>query len=158
MPRVGNARFAGSLDAVGIEFSAQGGFASGEEGKRDLRETRPRTGIVGSLRHARLETLGAAADAENFERLLTQFCDDSGAPRGNDHRRGALSKVIDDNLGESCAEVFEREFAALGAALLQLQRRGAEPAVLALNQALFTVGSAYLERYQAVKAEPGQPT
>ncbi len=51
------------------------------------------------------------------------------------------------------ADAFEREFVALGDALQQLQRRSAEPDVLALNAALFTAGAAYLERYQAIKAE-----
>lgn len=93
------------------------------------------------------------ASLSNFAQLLSQFRDDKGAPRGNDHRRGQLSKAIEANLGQGGADAFEREFAALGDALHQLQRRSAESGVLALNAALFTAGAAYLERYQALKAE-----
>ncbi|MGV8899365.1 MAG: UvrD-helicase domain-containing protein [Burkholderiaceae bacterium] len=97
--------------------------------------------------------LTAGASLDNFAQLLTQFSDDKGATRGNDHRRGQLSKVIEDNLGEGGGEAFENEFAGLSATLLQLQRRSFEPQVLVINAALFTAGCAYLERYQAIKAE-----
>ncbi|WP_025916642.1 UvrD-helicase domain-containing protein [Herminiimonas sp. CN] len=97
--------------------------------------------------------LTAGAGLENFAQLLGQFCDDKGAPRGNDHRRGQLFKAIEANLGEDGGDAFEREFTTLGETLLQLQRRSCEPQVLAVNAALFTVGAAYLERYQAIKAE-----
>ncbi len=97
--------------------------------------------------------LSAGASLDNFAQLLTQFSDDKGAPRGNDHRRGQLCKVIEDNLGEGGGETFEREFIGLSTTLLQLQRRSFEPQVLAINAALFTAGAAYLERYQALKAE-----
>lgn len=97
--------------------------------------------------------LTAGASLDNFAQLLTQFSDDKGAVRGNDHRRGQLCKVIEDNLGEGGGAAFENEFAGLSAALLQLQRRSSEPQVLAVNAALFTAGAAYLERYQAIKAE-----
>ncbi|NMM26502.1 MAG: UvrD-helicase domain-containing protein [Glaciimonas sp.] len=97
--------------------------------------------------------LTAGASLDNFAQLLNQLCDDKGAPRGNDHRRGQLFKVIETNLGEDGGETFEREFISLSTALLQLQRRSFEPQVLAINAALFTAGAAYLERYQAIKAE-----
>lgn len=105
-------------------------------------------------RAAQIETaLSADASPEIFASLLTQFCDDKGFSRGNDHRRGKLLQAIEDNLGERGSESFEQEFIAIGAALLQLQCRSFEPAVLALNEALFIVGAAYLDRYQAIKAE-----
>ncbi|MEO8408508.1 MAG: UvrD-helicase domain-containing protein, partial [Oxalobacteraceae bacterium] len=97
--------------------------------------------------------LTAGASLDNFAQLLNQFCDDKGAPRGNDHRRGQLFKVIEANLGEGGGATFERTFNDLSSALLQLQRRSFEPQVLAINAALFTAGCAYLERYQAIKAE-----
>lgn len=90
---------------------------------------------------------------EHFARLLAQFCDDKGAPRGNDHRRGKLLAAIEARFGAGGADAFEEEFAALAMALLDLQRRSQERQVLALNEALFTVGPAYLEHYQAAKAE-----
>lgn len=97
--------------------------------------------------------LAAEASADAFALLLTQFCDDKGFSRGNDHRRGKLLQAIEDNLGERGTEAFEQEFISIGAALVQLQRRSVEPTVLALNEALFTVGTAYLDGYQAIKAE-----
>ena len=97
--------------------------------------------------------LTAGASLDNFAQLLNQFSDYKGAARGNDHRRGQLSKVIEDNLGEGGCDTFEREFVGLSTTLLQLQRRSFEPQVLAINAALFTAGAAYLERYQAIKAE-----
>lgn len=97
--------------------------------------------------------LSAGAGVDNFMKLLAQFCDDKGAPRGNDHRRGKLLAAIETHLGGDGANVFEREFGAVGEALQQLQQRSFERQVLALNQALFAVGPAYLEHYQAAKAE-----
>jgi ATP-dependent helicase/nuclease subunit A len=97
--------------------------------------------------------LTAGASLSEFAQLLDQFCDDKGKPRSNNQRSGKLLGVLEQNLGEAAADVFEREFAAIGGELLQLQRRSGEPTVLALNQALFTVGSAYLAHYQEIKAE-----
>jgi ATP-dependent helicase/nuclease subunit A len=97
--------------------------------------------------------LTAGASIDGFLQLLVQFRDDKGAPRGNDHRRGKLLAAIEENLGADGTTAFEQEFIAVGDALLLLQRRSYEPQVLALNEALFIVGSAYLEHYQAVKAE-----
>ncbi|MEO8170656.1 MAG: UvrD-helicase domain-containing protein, partial [Oxalobacteraceae bacterium] len=57
--------------------------------------------------------LTAGASLDNFARLLNQFCDDKGAPRGNDHRRGQLAKAIEANLGEGGGDAFEREFIGL---------------------------------------------
>jgi ATP-dependent helicase/nuclease subunit A len=97
--------------------------------------------------------LSADASPDAFALLLTQFCDDKGFSRGNDHRRGKLLQIIETNLGERGTEAFEQEFISIGTALQQLQCRSHEPTVLAMNEALFTVGTAYLERYQAIKAE-----
>jgi ATP-dependent helicase/nuclease subunit A len=97
--------------------------------------------------------LTAGASIDGFAQLLMQFRDDKGAPRGNDHRRGKLLAAIEENLGTDGASAFEQEFNAVGDALLQLQRRSHERQVLALNEALFVVGAAYLEHYQAVKVE-----
>lgn len=96
-------------------------------------------------------TIGASV--ESFAALFTQFCDGKGDIRGNDHRRGKLLKALEEHLGEDCADAFEREFTEIGMLLSQLQRRSCEPTVLALNEALFIVGSAYLEHYQSIKAE-----
>ncbi|HJV76460.1 MAG TPA: UvrD-helicase domain-containing protein [Noviherbaspirillum sp.] len=97
--------------------------------------------------------LTAGASIDNFASILAQFCDDKGAPRGNDHRRGKLLAAIEKHLGVDGVRAFEEEFAAIGEVLQTLQRRSYERQVLALNEALFAVGSVYLEHYQATKAE-----
>ncbi|MFT5588074.1 MAG: ATP-dependent helicase/nuclease subunit A [Bradyrhizobium sp.] len=97
--------------------------------------------------------LTAGASLDGFQQLFLQFMDDKGKVRGNDHRRGKLLIANEVNLGSNSADMFETEFGVIAAALMQLQRRSAETTVLALNAALFTVGAAYLEVYQAVKAE-----
>lgn len=90
---------------------------------------------------------------DHFEALATQFLNDKGEPRGNNAAKGKLFDVLVRNLGEEASAAFEHEFAAIGEALKTLQKRSMEINVVALNRALFMVGAAYLETYQAVKAE-----
>lgn len=97
--------------------------------------------------------LTSGACLEGFAQLLTQFFDDKGSVRGNDHRRGKLLAALEQHLGPGGADSFEQEFAAIAECLQALHRRSGEQKVIALNCALFTVGVAFLERYQAVKAE-----
>ncbi|MET0964595.1 MAG: UvrD-helicase domain-containing protein [Noviherbaspirillum sp.] len=88
-----------------------------------------------------------------FELLLAQFCDDRGEPKGNDHRRGKLLAAIERELGDGGVAMFEMLCGTLATTLWGLHRRSREGLVVSLNEALFTVGAAYLERYQALKAE-----
>lgn len=97
--------------------------------------------------------LSGTASVAGFMQLLAQFRDDKGAPRGNDHRRGKLLKTLEEHLGANSMNAFEQEFSDIGEVLLQFERRSAEPVVIAVNDALFTVGDAYLAHYEAVKAE-----
>jgi len=97
--------------------------------------------------------LTADPSIDSFAQLLTQFCDDKGEPRANDHRRGKLLKALEENLGDGGMESFEQEFNAISHALSLVQSRSFEKTVLELNAALFKVGTAYLEQYQAIKAE-----
>jgi ATP-dependent helicase/nuclease subunit A len=97
--------------------------------------------------------LTAGPSLHGFAQLLNEFVNDKGVARRNKHESGQFLNVLQQQLGDGAADAFEREFAELGAALVRLQRRGSEMAVLALNEALFKVGSAYLERYQEVKGE-----
>ena len=99
------------------------------------------------------EAMSSGPSVAAFEQLLAQFCDDKGAPKGNDHKRGKLLAAIQSDLGEQGVALFEAVLGALSSALWTLQRRSCEALVLAMNEALFTVGAAYLERYQALKAE-----
>lgn len=95
----------------------------------------------------------AGASLENFAALATQFFDKDLKPRGNSAGLATFSKVLNNNLGEHGVAAFELEFETLGASLKTILRRSMEPQVIALNRALFTVGAAYLEIYQTVKAE-----
>ena len=97
--------------------------------------------------------VSAGPSAENFRRLLQQFVDDKGAVRSNDHRRGKLLVEIEKRFGDHAVEQFESEFSSLAEELKNLQLRSSEPLVLEMNQALFEVGSAYLDCYQEVKGE-----
>ncbi|MDQ9169935.1 UvrD-helicase domain-containing protein [Oxalobacteraceae bacterium R-40] len=97
--------------------------------------------------------LTAGSSLESFAQLLNEFCDDKGKVRGNNHRKGKLLTAIEQQWGESGAERFEEEFAGIAERLLALQRRSYEMKVVKVNEALFTVGMAYLSHYQSVKAE-----
>ena len=104
-------------------------------------------------RASAIETaLGSAACPDNFEALSTQFYDSSGSARRNLATK-ALKAAIDAALGTDAWGMFEEEFNAVGASLLQLQVRSHERTVIALNTALMSVGHALLEQYQALKAE-----
>ena len=104
-------------------------------------------------RASAIETaLAGAACVDSFESLCTQFFDPSGTPRRNLATK-ALKAAIDAALGADAWGLFEDAFNAVGASLLQLQARSHERTVLALNTALMTVGHAFLEQYQVLKAE-----
>lgn len=94
----------------------------------------------------------AGAALENFDALTNQFFDAGGKFRKNRATKN-LTKALIDNLGEDGVYAFEIEFESIGEALKKILRRSMEPKVIALNRSLFTVGAAYLEIYQAVKAE-----
>lgn len=97
--------------------------------------------------------INAPPSGENFAALLNEFADEKGVLRSNSHRSGAFLSVLEKHLGDNAAEQFESEFSNLADELKKLRRRSAEPLVLELNQALFTVGSAFLDCYQEVKGE-----
>ncbi|MDB5764493.1 MAG: ATP-dependent exonuclease [Herminiimonas sp.] len=96
--------------------------------------------------------LAADVDLDNFNALCHEFFDGDGELRRN-LKTNDLKKALENNLGSDGIAAFDDEFSALGKSLKLYCRRSFEPMVLALNDALFTVGSAYLERYQAIKAE-----
>lgn len=96
--------------------------------------------------------LSAGASLENFAALANEFFDGDGKPRKN-RITNNLSKALDDALGGDAVAAFEHQFESVSESLKTLQKRSMEINVLALNRALFTVGTAYLETYQAVKAE-----
>jgi len=143
----------------------------GEDGLRDARlslwedrESLERLNKIAALlgkgkktnqeRALRIESaLSAGASVQAFNALFEQFWDDKGKARGHDHRRGQLLQAIEQEYGERAVEMFEEECKAAAGQLMRLQCRSYEPQVLALNEALFVAGAAYLEHYQAIKAE-----
>lgn len=98
------------------------------------------------------KALSAGASIESFDSLCHEFFSTDGEARKNQKTKD-LTKAIEQNLGSDGIAAFDREFEAIGEQLKQLRRRSFECHVLALNQALFTVGPAFLAQYQAVKAE-----
>ena len=96
--------------------------------------------------------LAGSACIDDFDALCNQFFDSGGTPRRNPATK-ALKTAIDGALGADAWRMFEDEFNAVGACLLALQARSHERTVVALNAALMTVGHAFLEAYQALKAE-----
>lgn len=98
------------------------------------------------------KALSSGAALENFVALTNEFFDANGKFRKNRTTKD-LTKALLSNLGDEGVYAFEVEFEAVGEALKTILRRSMEPTVIVLNCALFTVGAAYLETYQAVKAE-----
>lgn len=108
---------------------------------------------VNQQRAVAIETaVSNGASEENFAALANEFFGADGKLRKNRMTRN-LSKALDEALGGDAAIVFENEFEAIAEVLQTLQKRSKEINVVALNRALFTAGAAYLEIYQAVKAE-----
>lgn len=96
--------------------------------------------------------LSAGESIEAFDALCNEFFNDAGEARKNQKTKD-LTKAIEQNLGADGIRVFDDECAEIGEYLRQLRKRSCERQVLALNEALFTAGSALLEEYQVVKAE-----
>ncbi|MEN3295057.1 MAG: ATP-dependent helicase/nuclease subunit [Burkholderiales bacterium] len=96
--------------------------------------------------------LTSGAGIESFNALCNEFFDGDGDPRKNTKTKD-LTKALERSFGGDAIAAFDDEFTSLGETLQQLKRRSFETMVLGLNSALFTVGAAYLDHYQAVKAE-----
>ena len=94
----------------------------------------------------------AGASIESFDALCNEFFNDAGEARKNQKTKD-LTKAIEQIFGPDGANAFDDEFETVGELLKQLRKRSAERQVLAMNEALFVAGAAYLEQYQAVKAE-----
>ena len=96
--------------------------------------------------------VSAGASVENFAALCHEFFDTAGTARRNTATK-ALTAALEAEFGSDGTSRFEASFEQVGAALARLQARSQETSVLALNTALFTVGDAWLDGYQALKAE-----
>ncbi|HJV81718.1 UvrD-helicase domain-containing protein [Noviherbaspirillum sp.] len=98
------------------------------------------------------KALSAGASIEAFDALCHEFFGSDGDARKNQKTKD-LTKALEQALGSDGCNVFDAEFEAIGEELKQLRKRSFECQVLALNEALFAAGNAYLAHYQAVKAE-----
>jgi len=98
------------------------------------------------------KAVSAGAGIDSFDALCNEFFNDAGEARKNQKTKD-LTKSIEQNFGAGGANAFDEEFEAIGELLKQLRKRSCERQVLAMNEALFTAGAAYLEHYQTVKAE-----
>jgi ATP-dependent helicase/nuclease subunit A len=96
--------------------------------------------------------LSAKAGIEAFDALCTEFFDTKDAPRKNTATK-ALLAALEAESGAGAQARFEDEFNALGVVLRQLRARSHERTVIAVNAALMTVAAAFLDGYQALKAE-----
>ncbi|MGZ3240916.1 MAG: UvrD-helicase domain-containing protein, partial [Burkholderiaceae bacterium] len=94
----------------------------------------------------------AGASPENFDALCHEFFDSKNELRKNTKTK-ALTKALEDNFGADGTNVFDGQCEVIAKTLTRMRKRSFEPHVIALNNALFIVGSAYLERYQTIKAE-----
>ena len=110
-------------------------------------------GVANQARATAIET--AITDGPGviaFENLAHEFFNDKGETRANGKVKSLLAALEKDaDIGG--IDAFNDEFGLLAEQILLLQRRSFETSVVNLNAALFTVGSAYLDLYQAVKAE-----
>lgn len=96
--------------------------------------------------------LTAGASLESYEHLMSAFFTTTGEPRKMTVS-GKLLAAIKQRWGDEGVDRFGGEFDDVCKQLQDRQRRSGEVAVLAMNRALQTVGNAYLECYQEVKAE-----
>ncbi|MFZ6779973.1 UvrD-helicase domain-containing protein [Undibacterium sp. Ji83W] len=96
-------------------------------------------------------TDGPSLDA--FAMICDGFINGQGNIRSHNVKVKALIASIEKHLGLDQINAFEDECEAIVQALDQLQKRSAEKMVMQVNEALFAVGTAYLECYQSLKAD-----
>ena len=108
----------------------------------------------------RLESaLSGGASLNAFAQIQDVYLTKEGKPRAAPKNKKLQAALAAGGGANSAAgglngiDGFEAEFIELGEQLQTLSRRSSEPLVLALNGALFTVGSAYLASYQNIKAQ-----
>lgn len=96
--------------------------------------------------------LSAGSSLESFSDLAHEFFGADGKNRSNLKTKNLLV-AIEKWLGPDNTLAFDDECNAIAEAIKLLIRRSSEKFVLSLNQALFTVGAAYLECYQNLKTD-----
>jgi ATP-dependent helicase/nuclease subunit A len=141
----------------------------GEDGERDARlglwqdeyllsQIRQIARLLGQgspmnqTRATEIETaLSSGPLLESFETLRREFFATDGEPKKN-RKTKDLSKALEAYYGEDGESAFDTDFNSAGLMLDQLNRRGSDLKVVAINRALFTAGAALLGHYQEVKA------
>ncbi len=88
----------------------------------------------------------------NFFALCHEFFGDNDKNRSNTKTR-ALRAAMKNDVGEDCDAVLDDECSLIADKLRHLQQRSMEKEVIKINQALFVVGSTYVDFYQVIKAE-----
>lgn len=96
--------------------------------------------------------MSGGASVENFSALAAEFYGSDGKNRSNRKTKDLLV-AIEKWLGANNEAAFDDECNAIAESLKVLLRRSNEKLVFSLNQALFTVGAAYLECYQNLKTD-----
>ena len=92
--------------------------------------------------------VSAVADLDPFERLYDVFVTQKAEPR-----KLSLTRALTDQLSEADQQWLEEHWAVLANELIARERRSHEPGVIRLNEAVFAVGRACLDHYQAIKTE-----
>jgi ATP-dependent helicase/nuclease subunit A len=122
---------------------------SGWLGQGGAAESKRAVQIESAVTAARaIDVADEAARAQAFDRVFAAFHTQAGKARACKPTK-ALSKVI----GEDQAQILVSRHAALCEALANYQARRQEARVRAVNAALFTLGDALIERYQAFKRQ-----
>ena len=109
--------------------------------------------MVNQKRATAIETaISNGASSDNFAALCFEFFSTDDKNRSNTKTK-ALLAALEKQLGADCAAAFDDECSLIADMLRVYQQRSCEPAVLQINAALFTVGVAYVDNYQALKSE-----
>lgn len=107
--------------------------------------------VLTSMRSVDVSDEAALATVlEAFKNLAACFYGADCKPYKNRQTK-ALVEAIGTLYGPAQESFFHEEYAELGALIKRYEKRSKEARVLALNRALFMVGQAYLNCYQALK-------
>ncbi len=90
----------------------------------------------------------AGASLESFEQLCSGFLTQAGGLRSSAPSVPQRAALAVDDLA-----LFGSDYPALGEELLERRARGAELTVRQLNEAMFTIGAAVIDHYEAIKAD-----
>ncbi|MFA9273249.1 MAG: UvrD-helicase domain-containing protein [Candidatus Aquirickettsiella gammari] len=109
--------------------------------------------IETALTNARMALqANGVTNVEHFAAVANEFYGGDGKNRKN-RKTKALTVAIAAWLGDNNESAFHDECNAIAETLKVVERRSKEASVLRLNQALFTVGQAYVACYQSLKSE-----